>query len=122
MRHDDGIEEAALAMMQVKGGPGTPDHHLAKVAIDAYLRVASSKITCVHCRLPIYGKMIGAGDGTGQKFACPECYWRERARRLREALESASGFCVLAEAGSVSYYEVVRRIEELLARTLKESE
>lgn len=39
-----------------------------------------SDYICVKCGLPITGgKMYGAGDGTGQKFMDPECYWRERA-------------------------------------------
>lgn len=39
----------------------------------------SDAYTCVHCREAILGKMYGAGDGTGQKFACPECHWRREA-------------------------------------------
>lgn len=45
--------------------------------------------TCVICTLPLAGERIGAGDGTGQKFAHPSCYWRREAGQLRKALSEA---------------------------------
>jgi hypothetical protein len=49
---------------------------------------------CDICRLPLEGTRIGNGDGTGQRFAHPECFYRARAEAaeareaaLREALE-----------------------------------
>lgn len=54
--------------------------------------------TCVHCEQPIKGTMIGAGDGSGSKFAHTECYYRKEADRLttenaalREKLEEEKG-------------------------------
>jgi hypothetical protein len=44
---------------------------------------------CAVCTTRIYGTMIGAGDGAGQKFAHPECYYRTRldvAEAERDAL------------------------------------
>jgi hypothetical protein len=44
---------------------------------------------CAVCTTRIYGTMIGAGDGAGQKFAHPECYYRTRldvAESERDAL------------------------------------
>jgi hypothetical protein len=33
---------------------------------------------CCWCALPLGGKMIGAGDGAGQRFAHPECFEKDR--------------------------------------------
>lgn len=33
---------------------------------------------CKICGLPIIGDMIGCGDGTGQDFAHPDCYWEAK--------------------------------------------
>ena len=55
-------------------------------------RGADTGSNCVICTTRIYGKMIGAGDGTGQNFAHPECYYRtrvEKAEAERDALRSA---------------------------------
>ncbi len=38
--------------------------------------------TCNICGLPLTGSMIGNGDGTGQKFAHPDCYYRKKADAL----------------------------------------
>ena len=46
---------------------------------------------CAVCTTRIYGKMLGAGDGTGQKFAHTECYYRTRldvAEAERDALRT----------------------------------
>jgi hypothetical protein len=37
-----GVEEAAIALMEMVGGPGVPDHFAARTAIEAYLRVANA--------------------------------------------------------------------------------
>lgn len=37
---------------------------------------------CVHCKLDIDGDSMGAGDGTGQMFAHPECWYRNRCNEL----------------------------------------
>ena len=39
----EGIEEAAIALMQAAGGPGVPHRAEARVAIEAYLRVVAPK-------------------------------------------------------------------------------
>ena len=36
--HEKGLEEAALALMQANGGPGTPMRETARTAVEAYLR------------------------------------------------------------------------------------
>jgi hypothetical protein len=41
-----------------------------------------AEILCDICGLPVEGSMIGHGDGTGQEFAHPGCYYRERADKL----------------------------------------
>jgi hypothetical protein len=46
-------------------------------------------LDCAVCTTRIYGTMIGAGDGAGQKFAHPECYYRtclDVAKSERDAL------------------------------------
>lgn len=34
---------------------------------------------CAECAEPLVGKFYGAGRGDGDRFMCPECYWRDRA-------------------------------------------
>ncbi len=43
---------------------------------------------CCFCKEVIISKMYGAGDGSGQRFACPECYWRECERHWRTESEA----------------------------------
>jgi len=54
-------------------------------------RGADTGIDCCLCNIRIYGTMIGAGDGTGQKFAHPECYYRMRVVELESAAEQEVG-------------------------------
>jgi hypothetical protein len=42
--------------------------------------------TCDICGFPLSGTMIGHGDGTGNRFAHPACYWQERAEKAEDAL------------------------------------
>jgi hypothetical protein len=46
--------------------------------------VADNPDICVICNFPLVGTRIGAGDGSGQKFAHPSCYWQREAKRLEE--------------------------------------
>lgn len=62
------------------------------------------KRLCIHCGLPIEGAMIGAGDGTGQKFAHPECYYRKDAERLRKERDAALAHASEAEK-QVEYWK-----------------
>lgn len=48
---------------------------------------------CIFCELPIEGSMIGAGDGTGQKFAHPDCFWRDKAENLETTLQRIKDWC-----------------------------
>lgn len=49
------------------------------------------EMLCTRCEEPITdGYMIGDGDGSGQRFAHPECYRQyPGAYRLRDALDAA---------------------------------
>lgn len=60
---------------------------------------AESVKPCNICTLPLAGVMIGDGDGTGQKFAHPDCYYKKRMeeshrriadleRQLKEAVDA----------------------------------
>ena len=42
---------------------------------------------CSRCGLPLECVRIGDGDGTGQRFAHPECYYRAEAERLLKELK-----------------------------------
>jgi len=65
---------------------------MAKMMVEVY--------QCEFCKKPIMGgSMIGAGDGTGDSFAHPDCY--ERARELEKTIHPS--VCVDVErAGSSS--------------------
>lgn len=47
----------------------------------------SADRVCVYCHEPLTGEFLGAGDGTGQRFACPACYAREHAPSPRTGPE-----------------------------------
>lgn len=52
-------------------------------------RGADTGHDCVFCGARIYGTMIGAGDGTGQRFADPACYYRsEWDKEKRKRVEA----------------------------------
>lgn len=73
-------------------------------------RGADTHSDCVFCATRIYGKMIGAGDGTGQKFAHPECYYLTRlnvAEAERDALRKLTPEKEAAFAAA--FYESERR-------------
>ena len=46
---------------------------------------------CVDCGDMLLKNFYGAGDGTGQKFRCGECYWYKRfidlTRDIKESLK-----------------------------------
>lgn len=69
-----------------------------------------SEYVCVSCGLPITGgKMYGAGDGTGQKFACPECHWRGEAKRAQDRLEAEQKARDALRAG---YLESIEKLQD----------
>jgi len=41
---------------------------------------------CIICGIQIMGESIGAGDGTGQKFAHPACYYKREYERVKAEL------------------------------------
>ncbi len=47
--------------------------------------------TCDICGLPLAGSMIGNGDGTGQRFAHPECWYRKEADRWQAEAKRLEG-------------------------------
>jgi hypothetical protein len=61
---------------------------------------------CDICKLPLEGTRIGHGDGTGQRFAHPECYYREKHSSLLSALEALAG--KWESIGTTSGPEVVK--------------
>lgn len=74
----------------------------------------SHEICCI-CDLPLHFTKIGAGDGSGNKFAHPECYWKSRANILELKVEDlrreiVSLRCELSKAGA----ECVKNRETLL--------
>jgi hypothetical protein len=46
---------------------------------------------CCVCGLRLLGAFYGMGDGTGQRFGCPECYWRGEAARLEDEVRILNG-------------------------------
>ena len=70
---------------------------------------------CTRCSDPITdGYMIGDGDGTGHRFAHPECYRQfPGAYKLRDALDAACLDQELIQAGrepgSITLSELKRR-------------
>lgn len=55
---------------------------------------------CSVCGWPIFGSMVGTGDGTmknGGSFAHPECYWRDAAETLHKALRAITVWSVNGE-------------------------
>ena len=48
-------------------------------------RGTDSGLDCVYCGMRIYGTFIGAGNGSGQSFADPACFYRAECNRLEIA-------------------------------------
>lgn len=77
------------------------------------------KPQCVYCGFRITGTMIGAGDGTGQNFAHPDCYYRKECERKDATiarLEKDYGIC--REEYSAAKYEkdiLLSRVDTLRA-------
>lgn len=76
-------------------------------------------VSCTRCGDPIVdGYMIGDGDGTGQRFAHPECYRQyPGAYKLRDALDAAWLDQMLIQAGrepgSMTLSEFRQRMADL---------
>ena len=47
-------------------------------------RGINTQIDCCICSFRNYGTLMGAGDGTGQNFAHPGCYYGRELYRLEE--------------------------------------
>lgn len=79
----------------------------------------SGEILCTRCSDPIDdGYMIGDGDGSGSRFAHPECYRQfPGAYKLRDALDAAWLDQMLIQAGqqpgSVTLSEFQARMRRL---------
>jgi hypothetical protein len=50
--------------------------------------VADNTDRCVICDYPLVGTRMGAGDGSGQKFAHPSCYWQREAKTVAGEVEA----------------------------------
>lgn len=68
---------------------------------------------CVMCQLPIFGTLIGAGDGTGQQFAHPDCYYRHQLRLVEQEKSDA-------EARVTALEDELRRIIVLLPEPIRD--
>jgi hypothetical protein len=88
---------AANVRITVKPTPRTlinPHTGEKQTAIFASVDEAARK--CDICELPLTGEMIGNGDGTGQRFAHPDCYYRKQSERYEaEAAELRAENAVL---------------------------
>lgn len=42
---------------------------------------------CVYCTLRVYGMIVGAGNGDGNRFAHPECWYKKETHRLQDKIE-----------------------------------
>lgn len=74
----------------------------------------SHQICCI-CDSPIHFTSIGAGDGSGNKFAHPECYWKARANNLELSLrEAKNDVSSLRSQLQVVTVELLRTRETLL--------
>ena len=68
--HRKGIEEAALALMQMyPGGPGVPMRHEARVAVEAYLRITHPPASDERWRGVLEDGLLGI-HGTDAEEAC----------------------------------------------------
>ena len=71
---------------------------------------------CVLCTLSLSdprtgeGAKIGAGDGTGEKYAHPSCFYKDRLHRLKEALRKMND---ALDLGDLIYRVREREAEEL---------
>ncbi len=81
-------------------------------------------LTCDICHFTLGGTMIGHGDGTGQRFAHPDCYWEERAKHAEKGRDDALIEVVSAgyarDKADAAAHEATRRAEKA-ERQAKES-
>lgn len=75
----EGAKQRWMCMVDHNGGPcpGHPNFPDKKSA-------ANNTERCDICALPLEGTMIGNGDGSGQRFAHPECYYRQRCVEIEK--------------------------------------
>ena len=79
------------------------------------------KLKCTICGLVIDGSHIGDGDGTGQKFAHPECFYRREYHSLRARIADVEA---LTDKLFANFYPATlsrcRVVAEYLSKWLKE--
>lgn len=51
-------------------------------------RMSQEELKCDICALPLGDAMIGNGNGSGQRFAHPECYYRARYHESKETIRT----------------------------------
>lgn len=69
---------------------------------------------CTICKTPIEdGVLMGDGDGTGQRFAHPACWYRRDYERLKRTLQVLDS--MIADHGFAPQGTIRRTILEALA-------
>lgn len=71
---------------------------------------------CDICHLPIppMEPMRGHGDGTGQKFAHNDCWWREEAEKWQKLAEQYKRDAEYAEGLLECYHEQTEKIRVII--------
>jgi hypothetical protein len=55
---------------------------------DDWMGDSKGMYICNICGFPINGTMIGNGNGWGQDFAHPDCYWKEQCQIKDKKIET----------------------------------
>jgi hypothetical protein len=73
-------------------------------------------MNCTICTLSIYemDASIGDGDGSGQKFAHPECYYRREASRALQSREEMQDTLTRAQAECTRLVNENRALRNIL--------
>ncbi len=64
-----------------KAHAAKPEEKLSDVVIAPKQDSSKGVYVCVYCNKLIGSAMVGAGDGTGERFAHPECYEAQRSAK-----------------------------------------
>lgn len=63
-----------------KAGAAKPEEKLSDVVVTPKQDSSKGIYVCVYCNKLLGCAMVGAGDGTGERFAHPECYEAAHAK------------------------------------------
>ncbi len=64
-----------------KAGAAKPEEKLSDVIVAPKQDSSKGIYVCVYCNKLLGSAMVGAGDGTGERFAHPECYEAQRSAK-----------------------------------------